>query len=210
MFTLLARDFFEDLTCREEAHYLKYGDFDWYDKDGFELNSAEKKFIQANKYELSNCLNHWAWHCEWLKLDHLFGRANGLHLDHCMLLHRGNFADDALAQISCFLHPGAIFMTEARCKWGLDFAVDHVDSNRNAVEVLHIELDDYDLNRLRDKKLELEQWIMNQDWLDLAARIRKYKNEWQHLKGFAQNDWKANFLLGWTKAEYTEKSFNFF
>jgi hypothetical protein len=29
---------------------------------------------------------------------------------------------------------------------------------------------------------------------------------WLPLKGFAQNDWKAKYLLGWDKSEYTEKA----
>ncbi|MFZ9848759.1 MAG: hypothetical protein ACO3EE_11510 [Flavobacteriales bacterium] len=121
-------------------------------------------------------------------------------------MHRANFAEDALAQINCYKHPCAVFMSNSKPKWGLNFAVNHLNEERNAIEVLNIELDDYDLNRIQDKKIELEQWIMKQDWLDLAKRVRDHSNEWQMFKISAQSEWKARYLLGWTPNEYAAKS----
>jgi len=196
-----------DTTCRGEAHNVRRSDFNYYDKDGFELTVAERKLYQDNYFALSDCLNHWACQTPWLELQSI--PTMGLHLDHCMLLHRCDFAEDALAQIKCYNHPGAAFMAQTKPKWGFDFAMDHLDDAGDAVEVLHIELDDYDLNRINDKRLQTESWLTRQDWLDLAQQIRKHQGEWQHLLGFAQNNWKAKYLMGWTRAEYTEKSFNF-
>jgi len=199
--------FCADITCRGEAHNVRRSDFNYYDKDGFELTVAERKLYQDNYFALSDCLNHWAFQNPWLELLPII--KNGLHLDHCMLLHRCDFAEDALAQIKCYNHPGAAFMAQTKPKWGFDFAMDHLDDTGDAVEVLHIELDDYDLNRINDKRLQTESWLTQQDWQDLAQQIRKHQGEWQHLQGFAQNDWKARYLMGWTRAEYTKKSFNF-
>lgn len=196
-----------DITCLGEAHNVRRSDFNYYDKDGFELTVAERKFYQDNYFNLSDCLNHWAFQTPWLELQPSL--ATGLHLDHCMLLHRCDFAEDALAQIKCYNHPGAAFMAQTKPKWGFDFAMDHLDDTGDVVEVLHIELDDYDLNRINDKRLQTESWLTRQDWQDLAQQIRKHRDEWENLRGFAQNDWKAKYLMGWNRAEYTEKSFNF-
>ena len=51
-----------------------------------------------------------------------------------------------------------------------------------------------------------EYTVRHTDWQDAAIRIWNAKNKWDHLQGFEQNHWKAEYLLGWTKAEYTEKS----
>lgn len=199
--------FYADITCHREGHYVRRSDFNYYDKDGFELTVAERKIYQDNYFPLTDCLNHWAFQTPWLELQSNVN--NGLHLDHCILLHRCDFADDALAQIQCFRHPGAVFMSQTKPKWGFDFAMDHLDAVDDVVEVLHIELDDYDFNRIDDKRRETESWLLRQDWVDLAQQVRKHSDEWQSLHGFAQNDWKAKYLMGWNRAEYTEKSFDF-
>jgi hypothetical protein len=43
-------------------------------------------------------------------------------------------------------------------------------------------------------------------WRDAADRVWQHRDQWQHLQGFDQNHWKAEYLLGWKKAEYTEKT----
>jgi hypothetical protein len=48
--------------------------------------------------------------------------------------------------------------------------------------------------------------VRHTDWRDAAKQVLVKQDEWKNLTGFAQNDWKANFLLGWTRAEYTQKS----
>jgi len=200
--------FIRDVTCTTESYNLLLSDFNWYDKDGFELTAAERKLLEANNFKLQDCLNHWTWHVDWIKLPTT--RITGLRIDHSMLLHRGDYREDALAQIECYHHPGAAFMVNSKPKWGLDFAIDHMINHYDVIEVLHVEFDDYDYNRINEKKNELEEWILQQDWEDLAKQIRDKRDQWAHLHGHAQNDWKARYLLGWGKAEYTEKSTTFF
>ena len=40
----------------------------------------------------------------------------------------------------------------------------------------------------------------------MARKIIDSKPEWENLKGYAQNDWKAQNILGWSVAEFTEKA----
>ena len=48
--------------------------------------------------------------------------------------------------------------------------------------------------------------IRHTDWKDAAQRIWNKRDEWKPLKGFEQNHWKANFLIGWSKSETLEKA----
>lgn len=195
--------FYDNLTCTHACDGIQYSDFNYYDKDGFELTVAERRILMHNGADLRSCLNHWTWHRDWLSLN--VNRSLGLHLDHCMLLHRPSFDAEALHYLQNYPHPCAVFMSKSKPKWGLDFALDHVEG-QDAVEVLHVELDDYDLARISERKAALEEWLTQQDLLDLARKIRDNRSHWQHLTGYAQNDWKAQYLLGWDFAFYTEKS----
>jgi hypothetical protein len=55
------------------------------------------------------------------------------------------------------------------------------------------------------KLLQFESIVEKKDWVDAADKIVSLKDHWEHLQGMEQNNWKARFLLGWDKAEYTEK-----
>ena len=84
--------------------------------------------------------------------------------------------------------------------------MDYVREDGEMFEVLHIECDFNDFNEFRDKLYEFEYRINRMDFEDSARRIWRARDEWRHLKGFTQNDWKAKYLLGWDKSEYTEKA----
>jgi hypothetical protein len=73
-------------------------------------------------------------------------------------------------------------------------------------EVIHIEYDSYDYDEFRDTMMYIEYRFFIMDWQLAAQKIWSLRDKWQHLKGFEQNHWKANYLIGWDKAEYTEKS----
>jgi hypothetical protein len=92
-----------------------------------------------------------------------------------------------------------------RPKWGFDFALDFCTEDKTIYEILHIEVDSTNYKEFCNKVISTEQFIRHTDWIDTANRVINKKDEWQHLKGFEQNHWKANYILGWKKAEYTEK-----
>jgi hypothetical protein len=91
-------------------------------------------------------------------------------------------------------------------KWGFDFALDAVDDAGNIYEVLHVEYDNYDYDTFLKSMQMFDFKVRHTDWRDAAKQVLVKQDEWKNLTGFAQNDWKANFLLGWTRAEYTQKS----
>ena len=196
-------------TCSEPIYTISADDFRYYDKDGFELNQAEQHYYRMMKYPIDNgILNHHCWQEPWFELK---DKNTNLKLDHCILLHRCNYTEYAEHQLNKITHniPEANWLLNTPQKWGFDFALDAVNEQGQIYEVLHIEYDRYNYNVFIEQMNIFEHGIQNTDWIDAAKKIWNCRDEWKDLKGFAQNDWKANFLIGWKQAEYTEKSLTF-
>lgn len=190
------------IMCEVEVGELLPQDFQYYDKDGFELNVAERKFYENMGFPLNPILNHPCWQEQWYSLHD-----GDLVLDHCMILHRCGYAGQARDQLKNLLKeiPLAQLLLQTKPKWGYDFALDAISPTGEVYEVLHIEQDDVIFDEFVKRKSEFEVIIESTDWKDVAKRIWQRREEWLNLKGFEQNNWKSNFILGWTKAEATEK-----
>lgn len=180
-------------------------DFRYYDKDGFELNQIEQKFYRASQLPVIDCLNHLCWQEPWFELQQ---NIKGLILDHSMFLCRASYERDAREQLLSLKStiPTADYLLRTRQKWGFDFALDAVADDGTMFEVLHVEYDNYNYDRFKTELMMFDYKVRHTDWYDAADKIWKSRNEWQNLKGFEQNHWKAKYLLDWSKAEYTEKS----
>jgi hypothetical protein len=192
-------------SCNKKIENLELTDFQYYDKDGFELNRAERKFYAAMKYPIDNpILNHTCWQEPWFELekDNL-----NLILDHSIFLCKCKFDGEAEQQLRRLKEsiPQADLLLRTKQKWGFDFALDAVRDG-TVFEVLHIEYDHYNYDIFKNRMINFEWTVRHTDWRDAADRIWSVRDQWQGLQGFDQNHWKANFLLGWTKAEFTEKS----
>ena len=179
-------------------------DFKYYDKDGFELNIAEQKYYRQMNHPINPILNHNCWQEPWFELED----NNLLFLDHCIILHRCHYIDEAKEQLRniCKDTPQAEFLLTTRPKWGYDFALDAVDPDGHVYEVLHIEYDNLNYNEFQRKLDKIENQLIKIDWEDAAIQVFRQKSQWECLTGFDQNHWKAQYLLGWDRAEYTEKS----
>lgn len=191
--------------CLDTVDNLDNSDFVYYDKDGFELNLAEQKFYAANNFPIRYpILNHTCWQEPWFVLR---DDVEGLILDHSMFLCRASYAGRALDTLNQIkkTQPLADYLIRTRQKWGYDFALDAVQDGQT-FEVLHVEFDANDYDYFRNHMLNFEWTVRHTDWFDAAARVWSQRDKWQHLKGFDQNHWKAEYLLGWNRAEYTEKS----
>jgi hypothetical protein len=204
MFTKQTITLIENPECVNPALDLNPQDFQYYDKDGFELNLAEQKFYSAMSYPITYpILNHCCWQEPWLTLNH-----DTLILDHCMFLCRASYnglAVEQLQQVKSVSYL-ADYLLRTKQKWGFDFALDAVSTDGTAYEVLHIEYDSYNFEEFVTELYNFEKIIQNTDWTGAAANIWNTRELWRHLTGFEQNHWKAQYLLGWTKSEYTEKS----
>lgn len=193
-------------SCIKPVEGLETQDFKYYDKDGFELNLAEQKFYSAMGYPIDYpILNHRCWQEPWFELEK---SDLGLILDHSMFLCRCNYDREAVDQLKELkeLIPSADYLLRTKRKWGFDFALDAVTEDGTVYEVLHVEYDHCDYETFKNRMICFEYTVRHTDWQDAAIRIWNAKNKWDHLQGFEQNHWKAEYLLGWTKAEYTEKA----
>ncbi len=193
-------------SCDKSVEGLETKDFQYYDKDGFELNLAEQKFYAAMKYPIwNNILNHSCWQEPWFELEQ---NNNDLILDHSMFLCRCNYERSAAEQLIKLKEhiPAADLLLRTKRKWGFDFALDAVAEDCTVYEVLHIEYDSYDYDIFKNRMLNFEWTVRHTDWRSAAQNVWKNKDKWENLKAFEQNHWKAKYLINWTKAEYTEKS----
>lgn len=190
-------------VCYKPIAKYSPNDFLYYDKDGFELNLAEQNYYNRNNYLLSNCLNHNCFQQTWF-----ISESKDILIDHCLILQRCRYEDAALEQLNYLSRsiPQANLIAKTRAKWGFDCAIDGFDEHGSIFEILHVEYDDYDYNKFVNKMLTFEYKLRHTDWIDAGEKILDNQETWKNLKGFEQNNWKAKFLLGWSKAEYTEKS----
>lgn len=194
-----------DPVCRNSVESLCLEDFRYYDKDGFELNKAEQKFYRVNNLPVIDCLNHLCWQEPWFELER---NDLGLIVDHSMFLCRASYAGEAYNQLA-FMKPTiatADLLMRTRQKWGFDFALDAVADDGTVYEVLHVEYDNYDYHVFREQMQKFDFSVRHTDWQDSARQIWIKRDQWQSLTGFEQNNWKSWYLIGWQKAEYTEKS----
>ena len=191
-------------VCFKAVESLSKEDFQYFDKDGFELNQAERKFYSAMNYPTHHpILNHTCWQEPWFILED-----DNLFLDHAIILHRCSYAGNAQSQLEKLAKtiPQARMLLQARQKWGYDFDLNAVAPSGEVFEVLHIEYDSIDYNTFQDNLIYTEFMIRHTDWKDAAQRVWNKRDQWKHLKGFDQNHWKANFLIGWSKSETLEKA----
>jgi hypothetical protein len=193
-------------SCDRAVENIEIKDFIYYDKDGFELNIAEQKFYKAMDFPIHYpILNHTCWQEPWFELESNMG---SIMLDHSMFLCRANYIGSALDQLYSIkpYQPLADYLIRTPQQWGFDFALDAVIDN-TPFEVLHIEYDNYDYERFCERMMHFDYMVRHTDWRDAANRVWNHRNKWQHLQGFDQNHWKAEFLLGWKRSEHIEKSF---
>jgi hypothetical protein len=191
--------------CEIQIENLEISDFQYYDKDGFELNLAEQKFYRAMDFPINYpLLNHTCWQQPWFELEHT---DIDLILDHSMFLCRCSYERDAAEQLKKLKDsvPLADYLLRTKRKWGYDFALDAVRDG-TTFEVIHVEYDHLDFDHFRNRMINFEWTVRHTDWQDCANRVWSQRDRWQHLKGFDQNHWKAEYLLGWNKSEYTEKA----
>lgn len=192
-------------VCRNAAPAVTVEDFQYYDKDGFELNKAEQKFYARMNFPIHYpILNHTCWQEPWFELER---EDQGLILDHSMFLCRCSYAGAARSQLESLVKtaPKASLLLNTKIKWGFDFALDaHRDGE--IFEVLHIEYDHISYEHFSQKMMVFDYTVRHTDWYDAADRVWANRDQWQHLQGFDQNNWKAQYLLNWDRAEYVVKS----
>jgi hypothetical protein len=125
-----------------------------------------------------------------------------------MFLCRCHYTGEAEGQLKELSnkYPLAQQLLSIKTKWGFDFDLNAVSPNGTVYEVIHIEFDSRNYDHFKTNMISFEWTVRHKDWQDIARDIWANRDQWQDLKGFEQNHWKAKHILGWEKAEYLEKA----
>jgi hypothetical protein len=179
-----------------------------FDKDGYEVPTPlEHLHYTANGIELNREIQfHIAPVQEWYY--DMEASEQHLVLDHCMLLTRYAFAEEAREQLEevCVNRPILKKLLNIKPKWGIDFSLDFV-THEIVMEVIHIEQDFDSVEEAYDAKERLENIIDNTDWYEGAIKLWKRKDEWENLSSDDHSDYKAQFF-GWARAFDNKKVFS--
>lgn len=186
---------------REEAYFLDASEdvqvlkdpnsVDLFDQNGYHLTKAEQAFLTRNGYQPierrhEDCLRH-----DWFIWD----KREGTHINHADLFERKGFKDQALEQIDAIaeVNPMLYKLTKMKPKWGIDISIDYV--SKDAVfEVFHYEWDAFEYNAVMEKKHEIEYFVLNQDWDEVAKKLWNKKDEWFYLDFFEQTKWRTDYF----------------
>ena len=181
------------LDATEEIETLKDPNcVDLFDQNGYHLTKAEQAFLTRNGYEPivrrhEDCLRH-----DWITSD----KRDGAHINHCDLFERKGFKDCALVQLEAIAedtNPMLYKLVKMKPKWGIDISIDYVSKNR-VFEVFHYEWDAFNYDDVLEKKQEIEEFVISQDWDDVANKLWNKKDEWINLNFFEQTEWRTNYF----------------
>ena len=187
---------------REEAYFLDATEdvdilkdpfcVDLFDQNGYHLTKAEQAFLTRNGYQPivrrhEDCLRH-----DWFIWD----KREGAHINHADLFERKGFKDCALDQLLAIaeqFNPMLYKLVKMKPKWGIDISIDYVSEDA-VFEVFHYEWDSFEYDAVMEKKHEIEYFVLNQDWDEVAVTLWKKKNEWYNLDFFAQTQWRTDYF----------------
>lgn len=165
---------------------------DLFDQNGYHLTIAEQAFLVRNGYSPierrhEDCLRQ-----DWITWD----KKDGAHINHSDLFERKGFGDQALEQITVFAeeqNPMLYKLIKMKPKWGIDISIDYV-SPEAVFEVFHYEWDAFEYDAVMEKKLEIENFVLNQDWDEIAIKLWNIKDEWINLNFFEQTQWRTDYF----------------
>ena len=174
-------DVLKDLNC-----------VDLFDQNGYHLTKAEQTYLPYNGYNLIERRHEDCMRYDWLTWD----KREGAHINHSDLFERKGFYSVALEQLKAIaedFNPMLHKLIKMKPKWGIDISIDYV-SPEAVFEVFHYEWDSFDYDQVLEKKLEIEQFVLKQDWDEVAKTLWKKKKDWYNLDFFEQTQWRTNYF----------------
>jgi len=191
-----------DYKLHEKAYYLDPTDevevlkdptcVDLFDQNGYHLTKAEQAFLTKNGFRPierrhEDCLRY-----DWLVWD----KRDGAHINHSDLFERKGFRSVALEQIQYLAkesNPMLYKLVKMKPKWGIDISIDYVSEDA-VFEVFHYEWDSFNYEAVMNMKSKIEDFVLNQDWDEVAKTLWKKKDEWYNLDFFEQTKWRTDFF----------------
>ena len=187
---LRSESYFLDPT--EEIDILKDSNcVDLFDQNGYHLTKAEQAFLTYNGYKPierrhEDCLRQ-----DWIVWD----KREGAHINHSDIFERKGFKSNAYDQLVAIaeVNPMLYKLLKMKPKWGIDISIDYV--SKDAVfEVFHYEWDAFEYGAVMEKKHEIEYFVLNQDWDEVANKLWKIKDKWINLPFFEQTQWRTDYF----------------
>ena len=181
------------LDATEEIDLLKDPNcVDLFDQNGYHLTKAEQAYLVRNGYNAierrhEDCLRH-----DWIVWD----KREGAHINHSDLFERKGFEDQALDQLEAIAdqwNPMLYKLVKTKPKWGIDISIDYVSEDA-VFEVFHYEWDAFNYDLVIEKKQEIEDFVINQDWDNIAIKLWEKKDEWINLDFFEQTKWRTDYF----------------
>lgn len=187
---LNSQAYFINLT--EDIETLKDpNSVDLFDQNGYHLTKAEQAFLPFNGYKPierrhEDCLRY-----DWIVWD----KRDGAHINHSDLFERKGFDFVAKDQLLKYAkeNPMLYKLVKMKPKWGIDISIDYVSEDA-VFEVFHYEWDSFIFDAVIEKKEEIERFILNQDWDDIAKTLWKKKDQWYNLDFFEQTKWRTDYF----------------
>lgn len=164
---------------------------DLFDQNGYNLTESEQSFCKSNNILFQSRRHEKVIRNPWF----VSNKRNGVHINHSDLFERKSYSELALEQLkTCSKNNPMLFkLINLKSKWGIDLSLDYVSEDR-CFEVFHYEWDSFEFNRVYDKKKEIEEFVLKQDWEHIADIFWKHRDEWNNLDFFGQSEWRTNFL----------------
>ena len=168
---------------------------DLFDQNGYDLTKLEQLYAVANGENTTKQRDkeHITLRKTWFEDD---SPESGPHINHSVMFERKGYTGEALEQLKSWTQYRPHFhkLVAMKPKWGLDFSIDYCDRQGNVFELLHWEFDGFEYNEIADKKANMEEFLLNQDWDDRAKVMLERKEEWHKLGFFEQSEWKTRFF----------------
>jgi len=182
------------VEATEEWYKNLPGTLKLFDQNGFDLCVLERYYAKKNLFEIKKHRNnHSVLRQDWFTSEETL---TGAHINHAVMFERKGFSGAALEQLKSWAPRCNLLnkLIQMKPKWGLYFSIDYCDAEGNVFELLHWEWDSFDLTEIKEKKKQMDDWIVTVDWDEAAHRMLDQKSEWHHLDFFAQSEWKTRFF----------------
>jgi len=197
MITLVSEEFYKNQNWSTALNEPDFQPGPWwvelFDQNGYRMTHLEVIYAARNgqlpiKHRHEDTIKK-DWFVQSVK-------TTGAVLNHAALFERKGFEGEALDQLKVWANSNNTLykLVRYRGKWGIDFSIDYVDGEGNAMEIFHYEFDGFNLDEIQEMKEKLEPLVLNTDWDDAAKALLKRKDEWHHLDFFTQSDWKCAFF----------------
>lgn len=198
MIEVLNTQFYKNQTWEKPLNWVRLPSnssemVELFDQNGYRLTKLERAYSTANEQFYTLHADEKCIRKPWMTYKEV---TEGPHLNHAFLFERKGYAGEALKQLKEFAKDNSLVnkLVNYRGKWGVDFSMDYVDTEGNAMELLHFEYDSYRLSEVQDIKKRVEKTLSDVDW-DWAAKILlEKKHEWIDLEFFEQSKWKTDFF----------------